>query len=50
MSGGLPALARTRTCVSKDLSPSYLTVAPVHFSNGLYELFCGVSSGVTMPV
>ena len=35
MSGGLPALARTRTCASKDLSPSYLIVAPVHFSNGL---------------
>ena len=49
-SGGLPALARTRTWVSNDLSPSYLIVMPVHFSNVLYDSMCGLSSGVTMPV
>ena len=50
MSGALPPLTRTGSCASNSLEPSYLMVTPVHSSNGLYEAWCGASSGAVIEV
>ena len=50
MSGALPPLTRTGSWASNSLEPSYLIVTPVQSSNGLYEAWCGASSGAVIEV
>ncbi len=50
MSGALPPLTRTGSWASNSLEPSYLMVTPVQSSNGLYEAWCGASSGAVIEV